>query len=123
MLNAFTEVGDVAYPDLRARYDSEQVTLLRSEAAAAGALVGDAVDFNLLGSCQNWQGRNSGSFASGPVDCVLLERAEQRFGNGDGVFSPAEYARAFTAWYDLANAPYRFYGPGRRIRVGLEVSF
>ena len=123
VLNAFTEVGDVAYPDLRARYDSEQVTLLRSEAAAAGALVGDAVDFNLLGSCQNWQGRNSGSFASGPVDCVLLERAEQRFGNGDGVFSPAEYARAFTAWYDLANAPYRFYGPGRRIRVGLEVSF
>jgi hypothetical protein len=123
VLNVFTEVGAVAYPDLRARYDSEQVFLLRSEAATAGALVGDAVDFNLLGSCRNWQGRNSGNFASGPVDCVLLERAEQRFGNGDGVFTASEYTKAFTAWYDLANAPYRFYGPGRRIRVGLEVSF
>src|SRR5207249_6193211 len=113
VLNVFTEVGDVAYPDLRARYDSEQVTLLRSEAAAAGALAGDAVDFNVLGSCRNWQGRNSGNFASGPVDCVLLERAEQRFGNGDGVFTASEYGKAFTAWYDLANAPYRFHGPGR----------
>ncbi len=123
VLNVFTEVGDVAYPDLRARYSSEQAFLLRSEAAAAGALVGDAVDFNVLGSCQNWQGRNSGSFASGPVDCVLLERAEQRFGNGDGVFTASEYGKAFAAWYDLANAPYRFYGPGRRIRVGLALSF
>jgi len=123
VLNVFTEVGGVDYPDLRARYAAEQVTLLRSEAAAAGALVGDAVDFNLLGSCRNWQGRNSGNFASGPVDCVQLERAEQRFGNGDGVFTASEYTKAFTAWYDLANAPYRFYGPGRRIRIGLEVSF
>ena len=123
VLNVFTEVGGVDYPDLRARYAAEQVTLLRSEAAAAGALVGDAVDFNLLGSCRNWQGRNSGNFASGPVDCVLLERAEQRFGNGDGVFTASEYTKAFTAWYDVANAPYRFYGPGRRIRVGLEVAF
>ena len=123
VLNVFTEVGGVAYPDVRARYDSEQAVLLRTEAAAAGVLVGDAVDFNALGSCRNWQGSNSGNFASGPVDCVLLERAEQRFGNGDGVFTASEYGKAFTAWYDLANAPYRFYGPGRRIRVGLEVSF
>ena len=57
------------------------------------------------------------------MDCVLLERAERRFGNGDGVFTPSEYGAAFDAWYALANAPYRFYGPGRRIRVGAELSF
>ncbi len=123
IVSLFTEVGDVTYPDLQARYDSEQVTLLRSEAASAGALVGSSVDFNLLGGCENWQGRNAGNFSSGPVDCVLLERAEARYGNGDGVFTPAEYNAAFNSWYNLQNAPSRFYGPGRRVRFGFEISF
>jgi len=99
------------------------VTLLRTEAASAGALVGSSVDFNLLGGCENWQGRNAGNFSSGPVDCVLLTRAEARYGNGDGVFTPAEYNAAFNAWFNLQNAPSRFYGPGRRIRFGFEISF
>ncbi len=110
IVSLFTEVGDVTYPDLQARYDSEQVT--RS-----------SVDFNLLGGCENWQGRNAGNFSSGPVDCVLLERAEARYGNGDGVFTPAEYNAAFNSWYNLQNAPSRFYGPGRRVRFGFEISF
>jgi hypothetical protein len=57
------------------------------------------------------------------VDCVLLQRAERRFGNGDGRYTAAEYNAAFGAWYDLAHAPYHFYGPGRRIRLGVEIAF
>jgi hypothetical protein len=124
ILGLFTETGDVVYRDFEDRYVAEQVTNLTNAAAAAGILLsGNTVDFNALGGCANWQGRNSGNFASGPVDCVLLERAERRFGNGDGVFTPPEYTSAFGAWYDLANAPYRFYGPGRRIRIGVEMAF
>jgi hypothetical protein len=50
-------------------------------------------------------------------------RAEARFGNGDRLYTADEYSDAFTAWYHLENAPSRFYGPGRRIRLGVELSF
>ncbi len=82
-----------------------------------------SVDFNALGGCQNWKGRNNGNFSSGPVDCVLLERAEARYGNGDGVFTRSEYDAAFNSWYNLSNAPSEFYGTGRRIRLGAELTF
>ena len=120
----FVGVGDVVDGAYERRYTTEQKLLLAREAANAQILKPDSsVDFNALGGCANWQGSNNAGFASGPVDCVLLERAERRFGNGDGVFTPSEYGAAFDAWYALANAPYRFYGPGRRIRVGAELSF
>ena len=49
-----------------------------------------------------------------PTDCVLLECAARRFGNGDGVCTQAEYQKAFGAWYDLLNAPNR---------IGAEIVF
>jgi len=124
IVSLFTEVGDVVYPAYQAKYLGEQEALLQNEASDAGILVaGNAVDFNLLGGCQNWTGRNNGGFSSGPVDCVLLQRAEARYGNGDGVFTQGEYDAAFSGWYNLQNAPSRFYGPGRRLRLGAEISF
>ena len=101
-----------------------------SEASAVGLRTTDArgdpaVDLSAPGICATWQGQSSPSASqasSGPVDCVMLVRAEQRYGNGDGMFTKSEYTRAFSAWYNLANAPYRFYGQGRRIRVGLEIA-
>jgi len=101
----------------------------QGEANAAGLGTTDAqgnfaVDLSSPGVCATWAGRSNSSqttAASGPVDCVMLVRAEQRYGNGDGIFTKSEYTRAFSAWYNLAHAPYQFYGQGRRIRVGLEV--
>ncbi len=124
ILNLFSEVQDVVYPSYEKKYTDEQTQLLTGEATSAGVLTANnSVDFTALGDCANWQGRNSGNFASGPVDCVLLERAEARYGNGDGVFTPDEYLAAFHAWYNLANAPSVFYGIGRRIRIGAELTF
>jgi len=125
IVNLFMEVGDIVYPKYQSKFLEEQVHNLALEAAGAQVLLADStVDFNLLGGCQNWQGNNSpNTFASGPVDCVLLERAEARYGNGDGKFTPAEYKAAFSAWYNLANAPSTFYGAGRRIRIGAELTF
>ena len=125
VVDIFWETGDVTYDKYKQKFIDEQATLLTGQAASAGILTANkSIDFTALnGGCAGWQGTNSGNFASGPVDCVLLMRAEARYGNGDGVFTPAEYDAAFTGWYNLMNAPSRFYGPGRLIRVGLELSF
>jgi hypothetical protein len=85
-----------------------------------------AVDLSAPDVCKSWPGQSSANAvqaSSGPVDCVLLIRAEQRYGNGDGLFTQSEYTKAFTAWYNFFNAPSGFYGPGRRLRIGAEFTF
>ncbi|HEV2671141.1 MAG TPA: TonB-dependent receptor [Gemmatimonadales bacterium] len=127
LTDIFTETGEVRNDLQRARWVDEQVAELETEASRNGLLttIGtgeSAVDLRSPGVCTGWSGRASNG-AGGPADCVLLQRAERRFGNGDGLFTSSEYSTSFGAWYDLANAPYRFYGPGRRVRLGVELSF
>ncbi len=128
LTDIFTETGEVTNAQYRARSLAEQVAQLESEAAANGLArtvpgTGEpAVDLSAPGVCVGWASRSS-NFAGGPADCVFLQRAERRFGNGDGLYTRSEYVAAFGAWYELVNAPYRFYGPGRRIRTGIQVSF
>jgi len=130
VLNLFLETGDVVNAEHRKRFLTEQTDQLEVAAttnhvAAVDPLTGDpALDLSAPGVCASWVSRNDpGSAAGGPVDCVLLQRAEARFGNGDLLFTESEYTAAFNAWYNLAHAPDRFYGAGRRIRVGAEISF
>ena len=131
VINVFTETGDVHNAAFEKRYLDGATQTLLNEANAAGLETTDAngnpaVDLSAPGVCNSWQGQSSATAtqaSSGPVDCVMLIRAEQRFGNGDGVFTQSEYQRAFTAWYNFFNAPSSFYGAGRRIRLGAELSF
>ncbi|HMG18612.1 MAG TPA: hypothetical protein VK573_07800, partial [Gemmatimonadales bacterium] len=126
VLNLFIETGDVVNADHRERYVSEQVAQLETEASDKGLLTTQggetAVNLSSPGVCAGWTARAVNG-AGGPVDCVLLQRAEARFGDGDGFFTESEYSSAFNAWYNLQNAPDRFYGTGRRIRIGAEISF
>lgn len=127
LTDIFTETGEVTNDVYRARWVDEQVAQLEAEAADNGLLIvpggGEpSVDLRSAGVCAGWSSR-TGNGAGGPADCVLLQRAERRFGNADGLFTRSEYSSSFGAWYDLANAPYRFYGPGRRVRLGVELSF
>ncbi|HWC75168.1 MAG TPA: TonB-dependent receptor, partial [Gemmatimonadales bacterium] len=128
LTDIFTETGKVTNDLYRARWLSEQLLQLETEARENGLFTtapgtGEpAVDLRSPGICASWSSR-TGNGAGGPADCVLLTRAERRFGNGDGLFTRSEYTTSFGAWYDLANAPYRFYGPGRRVRLGVELSF
>jgi hypothetical protein len=124
VVDLFVETGTIHYEKYKERFLAEQTGLLALQAAQAGVLKPDSsVDFNALGGCDSWQGGNAVNFSNGPVDCVLLERAEARWGNGDGVFTPAEYKAAFAGWYNLQNAPSRFYGTGRLLRLGAQLSF
>jgi hypothetical protein len=99
-------------------FESNQVGLnpiaIENEAAINGALTGTSIS---LGGCALWAGE------AGPVDCVMMRRAEARFGNGDGTFTQGEQLKAIDAWYQMAYGASRFYGPQRTVRVGLELAF
>jgi outer membrane receptor for ferrienterochelin and colicin len=85
---------------------------LWDEAGNAGALGADrSID---LTSCASW---------SSQINCVSLRRVEQRFGDGNGVYSLDEQERALNTYYDSFFGPWRFYGAARSIRLGLELKF
>jgi hypothetical protein len=65
---------------------------------------------------------NPQSTPSAP-DCVYLIRAEERYGDGDHVFTLAEQRRASDAAYRVARGRPTFLGAPRRLRLGLEVRF
>lgn len=71
------------------------------------------------GGCGTWITQDGRPNAA---NCVYLVRAEQRFGDGDGVFDLAEQRRASTALYTALNGSQLLTGPGRFIRVGFTVA-
>jgi hypothetical protein len=95
-----------------------------ADAGATGVYTGDgAIDlrFGLVESgCDAWV--TAANRASAP-DCVYLIRAEERFGDGDHVFTVAEQRRASDAFYAFDRGFYNFTGDPRRLRIGIEVTF
>jgi carboxypeptidase family protein/TonB-dependent receptor-like protein len=71
--------------------------------------------------CATW--RSDLQFRPAAANCMYLIRAEQRFGDGDGVFTIEEQSRAINALYDVARGEHAHTAPGRRARVGLEIAF
>ncbi len=96
-----------------------------SEALENGAYKSDAsIDLTFGGAyasgCNGWTASGQPSVPN----CVYLSRAEQRYGNGDGVFTVDEQLRASDAlYYDNIAAPTYFYGAGTALRLGLEFTF
>ena len=80
-----------------------------------GGTVSDRVDLSSL--------ETAGSGVTNAADLVALRRVEARFGNGDGIFDASEQTRAFRAATDLAVGPQTLIGPGRRLRLGFELTF
>ena len=52
-----------------------------------------------------------------------LIRAEQRFGDGDGIFTVEEQRAAAGAWFDLIRGPQWFRESNQRLRLGIEILF
>jgi hypothetical protein len=122
VIAVFAQTGDVTNPANRAKQTASEVVLLAGEASqnqARNPGDGSVILNGTQGAkpCANWSGD------AGPVDCVLLQRTEARWGNGDGIFTTAEQQRALNAWYDAFNGPQRFYASPRQIRVGAELNF
>ncbi len=70
-----------------------------------------------LSNCTGWAG--SGQEA----DCVLVRRAEARFGDGDGLYDEDEQLVALNEWYERFNGVQTFLGNPRHIRLGIELAF
>jgi hypothetical protein len=115
----FAETGDVVNATHRDQQVNPEIERLENEAGAfLRSTEVDGVTINritLPGDCNDWGG--------GPVNCVLLKRAEARYGNGDGVCEEAEYQSAFNASYDMLTNRSWFYAAPRHIRLGFEVRF
>jgi hypothetical protein len=74
----------------------------------------------LASGCDAWV--TAGNRAA-PPDCVYLIRAEERYGDGDHVFTLAEQRRASDAFYAVDRGAHNFTGDPRRLRLGIEVTF
>ena len=106
----FAETGSVVNDKHRRDLLAAEYDGLRAEANAAGALQADTT-IN-LNSCGSW---------SKPMNCVSLIRVERRFGDGNGLYTLTEQQRALNAFYDALFGAWRFYGPGRTLRFGVEL--
>jgi hypothetical protein len=133
ILQVFVETDDVVNETDRDLRVSNTLTDFRDEAADNEQLLGnDDIDLTFDGDgasgCANWvtvQGDG------GAPNCVYLIRAEERWGNGDGILSVAEQTTIAEAAYATGNLPgaagargiYNFVGAGRRMRLGFEINF
>lgn len=130
----FTLTRDVNSAQDRERQGEPQLTQFANEAGQNDACIAngdfcdvDLTDFtstssNAFENCTFWKSTD-GSAAS--PNCAYLIRAEQRFGNGDGIYTVDEQNRAIDSWYLGATnrGTQAFYGFPRQIRLGVEFNF
>jgi hypothetical protein len=122
----YAETGDVVNVVNRTASLSPIITTLQSEAAGlfkTENVTHDGVTSRMslvdLTDCSLYQPAR----VNGLPNCLMLRRAEERFGNGDRKFDQSEYDRAFGAWYNVNSGPQVFYGAGLNIRFGFELNF
>jgi hypothetical protein len=109
VLNALHQRNEVG----SAALGTGEYQALWNEAREAGVLEGRST-VNLTGACSSWDD---------PLSCESLKRVEQRFGDGDGMFTEAEQVSAWQTYYTAHFGSWRMYGEGRRVRVGVELNF
>ena len=123
ILEVFTVTNNITNPEDKERFLSRERADFADEATKnAGAF--NAADSSIVltapNICANWV--DNGSAPAAP-NCVYFVRAEQRFGNGDGIYTVDEQTRALDVLYEWARGENRFTGPPRRARLGIEVNF
>jgi len=128
VLQVFAVNGDVRNDEEREANLNADLDDIGVEADANGVLGADgALDLRFGGiadprtGCGNWV--SSKGEAPAAANCVYLIRAEQRFGNGDGIYTVEEQSAAINALYDVARGEHQQFGFGRRARLGFEINF
>jgi len=84
-----------------------------------------AMDLTFSGSsrsegCDAWVSTKQSPAAA---NCVYLIRAEERFGNGDHIYTIEEQSAAINALYNAGRGEQTLTAPGRRARLGIEINF
>ncbi len=125
VLQVFVTTDDVVSSLDRERTINDQFDSWTAEATANGILLDNGdMDFRFDGAgnsgCASYvttQGRG------GAPSCIYMIRTEERWGNGDHLFTVAEQERVASASYDVGRGEYAFLGDGRRMRLGFELNF
>ena len=125
IVNVFSQTNDIVNKAERDKNLDGNLKEFANEASANGVYnAGDqSIDLRFGGAgaagCGNW----TRGGASASPNCVYLIRAEERYGDGDGVFSLAEQTRASDALYYVTRGINQFTNTPRSVRLGLEVNF
>ena len=83
------------------------------------------MDLSFSGSSRSERVRRLGEHQAEPAapNCVYLIRAEERFGNGDHIYTIEEQSAAINALYNAGRGEQTLTAPGRRARLGIEINF
>ena len=126
VLQVFAVNGDVRNDVERADHLQSDLDDLASERDLNQAVGPDgAIDLTFTGSdrstgCNQWVSSKNNPAAA---NCIYLIRAEERFGNGDHIYTIDEQSAAIDALYDAGRGEQTQTAPGRRARLGIEVNF
>jgi hypothetical protein len=128
VLQVFAVNGDTRNNVERADNLAADIADLASEGDVNGVLGPEGeIDLTFGGvadrrtGCGNWL--SSKGAAPAAANCVYLIRAEQRYGDGDGIYTVEEQTNAINALYEVARGEQQHLGFGRRARVGFEINF
>jgi hypothetical protein len=127
----FTRTGTLSDRADRDRHWAGDSSGYASEARAAGHLLSNgSMDLRFAGipdpraGCGDWVTQDG---LPNPANCVYLIRAEERWGDGDHLFTTAEQRRASMAYYiagfNGGFGSHRLTLPPRRLRIGFEIGF
>ena len=122
VFSAYNDVVSKAERDLHWAADSSAWATEGSAVGVRDSLGNLDLRFGgaVASGCGNW---TTASLTPAAPNCIYLIRAEERFGNGDHIFDPAEMRRASDALYFVNRGPQTFLDAPRRLRIGLELSF
>jgi outer membrane receptor protein involved in Fe transport len=129
VLQEFVVTKDIVSPIEQEDTWRGDSSVFQGEADENGAYDEDSGDIDLtfsgaanrIQACGTWVDQGG---APASLNCAYMVRAEERWGNGDGVFSTAEQRRVSDALY-FANGRGEnfFYGQGAKFRLGVEFNF
>lgn len=127
LIQVFSSSGTTKSATERRRFVEKDTVQWAGEARQNGVyLPNGSIDLSFGGAqdprtgCGVWV---EGVGTPNPANCVYLILTEERFGDGDHIFTPQEQARTSGALYDVIRGQQYFTGPGRRVRLGVEVRF
>ena len=122
VIQVFAVNGDIRNDEERADNLQADLDDLASE-RDANAAVGPNGALALPTAHEDCAGWVSSKNSPAAANCLYLIRAEERFGNGDHVFTVEEQGNAINALYDVARGEHQQLGVGRRARLGFEINF
>jgi hypothetical protein len=128
IIQVFTQTDDIVNSAERENeFLSNQEDNL-DEARRSGVPVTDDGDIDLSfggledprTACGSWVTQDG---LPGAPNCIYMIRAEERWGDGDHLYTVAEQRRASDALYNTIRGTHNFTGEPRRMRLGVELNF